>query len=268
MARYLTVGAAQMDPVGRNESRAAVVVRLLEMLIEAKGRGCDLVVFTECALTPFFPRWWEEDPRTCDQWFERELPGPGTHMLFTEAKKLGIGFHLGYAELAEENGRTPARHNSSVLVGADGKLIGKYRKIHLPGLTTQQGENPHRCYEKRYFDVGNLGFRAWKAFGGVIGMCLGNDRRWPETYRVLGLQGAEIILLGYNTTADHPDTQSWIIRHQFSQHALHASRGLSERVFRRRRGQGGDAGRHQADWPLRHYCPVRGSRHQMHDSGR
>ena len=204
MARFLTVGAAQMGPVGRNESRAAVVVRLLELMREAKSRHCDLVVFTECALTPFFPRWWEDDPAASDGWFEREMPGPGTHLLFTEAKKLGIAFHLGYAELAEENGGLH-RFNTSLLVGPDGKLIGKYRKIHLPGLREQDGENPHRCYEKHYFEVGNLGFGAWKTLGGVVGMCLGNDRRWPETYRMLALQGAEIILIGYNTAADHPD---------------------------------------------------------------
>ncbi len=193
-----------MGPVGRNENRAAVVARLLEMMREAKRRGCDLVVFTECALTPFFPRWWEEDLSARDQWFEREMPGPETRALFDEAKTLGIGFHLGYAELAESNGET-RHYNAGILVGPDGGLIGKYRKIHLAGLVTKEGENPHRSYERRYFDTGNLGFRAWRAFGGVIGTCLGNDRRWPETYRVLALQGAEIILVGYNTVADHPD---------------------------------------------------------------
>ena len=193
-----------MGPVGRNESRAAVVVRLLELMREAKSRHCDLVVFTECALTPFFPRWWEVDPAACDSWFERELPGPGTHLLFNEAKKLGIAFHLGFAELAEEHG-TLHHYNTSILVGPDGTLIGKYRKIHLPGLTQREGENPHRCYEKHYFEVGNLGFGAWKALGGVVGMCLGNDHRWPESYRMLALYGAEIILIGYNTAADHPD---------------------------------------------------------------
>ncbi len=204
MARFITVGAAQLGPVSRQDSRDQVVLRLLEMLREAKSRGCDLVVFTECALTPFFPRFWEEDIAGCDPWFERQMPGPETEILFAEAKKLGIGFHLGFAERVEESGQT-LRYNSSILVGPDGQIIGKYRKIHLPGLDTKEGDNPHRCYEKRYFNVGNLGFRAWRAFGGVVGMCLGNDRRWPETYRVLALQGAELIVLGYNTAADHPD---------------------------------------------------------------
>jgi predicted amidohydrolase len=52
--------------------------------------------------------------------------------------------------------------------------------------------------------VGNLGFGVWRAFGGILGMCICNDRRWPETYRVMGLQGVEMVLLGYNTPMHHP----------------------------------------------------------------
>ena len=55
-----------------------------------------------------------------------------------------------------------------------------------------------------YFEVGDLGFGVWRAFGGLIGMCICNDRRWPETYRVMGLQGVEMILLGYNTPVHNP----------------------------------------------------------------
>ncbi|MCZ6472268.1 MAG: N-carbamoyl-D-amino-acid hydrolase, partial [SAR324 cluster bacterium] len=46
---------------------------------------------------------------------------------------------------------------------------------------------------------GDLGFPVWRTMGGVMGMCLCNDRRWPETYRVLGLQGVELVALGFNT---------------------------------------------------------------------
>ena len=57
----ITVGAAQLGPIARAESRGAVVKRLLAHLHEAKARGCNLVVFPELALTTFFPRWWMED---------------------------------------------------------------------------------------------------------------------------------------------------------------------------------------------------------------
>lgn len=204
MARYITVGAAQFGPVHRSESRRDVVKRLLALLREGHARGCDLVVFTEAALTPFFPHWYMGDQEEIDFYFEREMPGPETYPLFDEATRLGVGFYLGYAELANEDGQT-RHYNTSILVGKDGQIIGKYRKIHLPGYAEPDPNHPYQNLEKLYFDVGNLGFRVWDAFGGLIGMCICNDRRWPETYRVMGLQGVEMILLGYNTPAHHPD---------------------------------------------------------------
>jgi predicted amidohydrolase len=171
---------------------------------EARACGCELIVFTECALTAFFPHWWIEDEAELDAWFETTLPSPATQELFDEAVRLKIGFYLGYAELAIEAG-VKHRYNTSVLVGPDGRIIGKYRKIHLPGHADHRPDHPFQNLEKRYFDVGNLGFRTWRAFGGIVGMCICNDRRWPETYRVLALQGAELILLGYNTPDHIPD---------------------------------------------------------------
>jgi len=106
MARVITVGAAQFGPVQRSENRTQVVGRLLELLREGHARGCDLVVFTEVTLTSFFPHWYMEDPAEIDSYFEREMPGPETRSLFDEAAHLGVGFHLGYAELAEEDGQT------------------------------------------------------------------------------------------------------------------------------------------------------------------
>lgn len=201
--RVLTIGAAQQGPVARGESRADVVERLLAMLREGHAAGCDLVVFTEVALVPFFPHWYIDDEHELDRWFEREMPGPETQPLFDEAARLGVGFHLGYAELAAEEGEI-RRYNSSVLVGPDGQIIGHYRKIHLPGYDSFQPGQPFQNLEKLYFRVGNLGFRTWRAFGGVVGMMICNDRRWPESYRMLALQGAELILMGYNTPLHNP----------------------------------------------------------------
>jgi predicted amidohydrolase len=203
MSRIFNIGAAQSGPISRTESRADAVERLLVQMRRAADQGCDLVVFTECALTAFFPHWWIDDAAELDAWFEREMPSAATQPLFDEAKRLQIGFHLGFAELAEENGET-RHYNASILVGSDGNIIGKYRKIHLPGHAEHLPDNPYQNLEKRYFDVGNLGFWTWNVFGGVVGLCICNDRRWPETYRVLSLRGAELILLGYNTPSLHP----------------------------------------------------------------
>ncbi len=198
MARNLKVAAAQMGPINLADDRAHVVKRLIAMLREAHGYGCKLVVYTELALTTFFPRYWMQEQSAIDAFFEVEMPGPETQPLFDEAARLQIGFQLGYAELAEE-ADGPHRYNTSVLVGPDGRVIGKYRKIHLPGHSDHLPEAPFQHLEKRYFEVGNLGFPVWRAFGGIMGMCICNDRRWPETFRVMGLQGAEMVVLGYNT---------------------------------------------------------------------
>lgn len=207
MSRIVTIGAAQSGPIARSESRREVVERLLVQMREASRLGCDLVVFSECALTAFFPHWWIDDEEELDAWFEQEMPGLATQPLFDEAVRLGIGFHLGYAELAFEGDRK-RRFNSSILVGKEGTIIGRHRKIHLPGHEDHRPENPFQNLEKRYFEHGDLGFNTWPAFGGVVGMCICNDRRWPETYRLLALGGAELILLGYNTPdhiPEHPE---------------------------------------------------------------
>jgi N-carbamoyl-D-amino-acid hydrolase len=161
------------------------------------------VVFPELALTTFFPRWWMEDQAEIDAFFEREMPGPETLPLFEEAKRLGLGVCLGYAELVVEGGVT-RRFNTSILVDAAGRIVGKYRKIHLPGHAEHEPWRAFQHLEKRYFQVGDLGWGVWRAFGGLVGMCICNDRRWPETYRVMGLQGVEMILLGYNTPVHNP----------------------------------------------------------------
>mgnify|MGYP002527688962 CR=1 FL=1 len=136
--------------IARSETRGDVVARLIDQLRDAHARGCDLVVFTECALTAFFPHWFMEDDDEIESYFESELPGSATQPLFDEAMRLGIGFHLGFAELTIEDG-VKRRFNSSVLVGSDGNVIGKYRKIHLPGHVDHRPDDPFQNLEKRYF---------------------------------------------------------------------------------------------------------------------
>ena len=197
MSRFLTVGAAQMGPIARSETRASTVKRLMELMKEAKSFNCDIVAFPELALTTFFPRWPIEDENELDSFYETEMPGPATRPLFNLASELGIGFSLGYAELEIRNGII-RRFNSSVLVDKTGNITGKYRKIHLPGHADVL-DRPGQHLEKRFFEVGDFGFPVFHAFGAIMGMCICNDRRWPETYRVMGLQGVEMVLLGYNS---------------------------------------------------------------------
>ncbi|MEM7126576.1 MAG: N-carbamoyl-D-amino-acid hydrolase [Chloroflexota bacterium] len=205
MARMLNIGVAQLGPIARNEPRTQVTQRLIELLVQADERGCELVVYPELALTTFFPRWLMTNQEEVDSFFEREMPNPAVQPLFDEALKRGIGFHLGYAELSVENG-TVHHYNTAILVNGQGKIVGKYRKIHLPGHAEFEPQRELQHLEKRYFEVGDLGFPVWRSFGGIVGMCICNDRRWPETYRMMGLQGVELVVLGYNTPATSPDS--------------------------------------------------------------
>jgi hypothetical protein len=196
----LTVGAAQLGPIGRADTRGEVVDRLLLLLHRAAEAGCELVVYPELALTTFFPRWYfdverGDDREELDSFYETEMPGRETKRLFDEAARLGVGFCLGYAELTPDG----HRYNTYVLVERDGSIMAHYRKMHLPGHEEHEPWRPFQHLERRYFEESPDGFGVWRAFDGVMGMALCNDRRWPETYRVMALQGVELVMIGYNT---------------------------------------------------------------------
>ena len=195
--RVINVAAAQMGPIQRADSREVVVKRMLALMDKAKAGGADLIVYPELALTTFFPRWHMEDQAEVDTWFEREMPNAATMPLFARAAKYQMAMSFGYAEL------TPDGHhfNTCILTDKSAKIVGKYRKVHLPGHSEFDTERAFQHLEKRYFEPGDIGFDVWRAMGGIIGMAICNDRRWPETYRVMGLQGVEMVLLGYNTPA-------------------------------------------------------------------
>ena len=197
--RKVRVAAAQLGPIQKEEPRQAVVARMLNLMEQARAEGCDLIVYPELALTTFFPRWYHEDRSEADIWFERAMPNAATRPLFEQAKTFGMAMSFGYAEL------TPDGHhfNTSVLVDKAGAIVGKYRKVHLPGHAEHDPERSHQHLEKRYFEPGDLGFPVWRMLGGVFGMCICNDRRWPETYRVMGLKGVEMVVLGFNTPSEN-----------------------------------------------------------------
>ncbi len=199
MARIITVAAAQLGPIQRAEPRSTAVGRMVRLMERAHARGVQVVVFPELALTTFFPRHYLADRAEADPWFEATMPSTETAPLFEAARRHGIAFHLGYAE------RTPeGRHfNAAILVNPAGEIMLKYRKVHLPGHAEHDPTRQVQHLEKRYFEVGDLGFPVVRApLGGMpvnAGLMICNDRRWPEAWRVLGLQSVELVMLGYNT---------------------------------------------------------------------
>ena len=210
--RMVNVAAAQMGPIQRAETREIVVERLMALMHQAHDLGADLIVYPELALTTFFPRYYVTDAAEINLWYETEMPGGTTQPLFDLARRYGMAMYLGYAKLTPD-GR---RFNTAVLTDKSARIVGKYRKVHLPGHADFDAKRSFQHLEKYYFEPGDLGFPVWRALGGIFGMCICNDRRWPETYRTMGLQGVEMVLLGYNTP---------------SVNSQRASEGLAERLF-------------------------------------
>ena len=204
MSRIIRVAAAQMGPTQRSDTRGQTLDRLLALLEDAARQGASLVVFPELAFTTFFPRWLL-DGEELEQYFERGMPNPAVQRLFDRARVLNVGFSIGYAEITPD-GR---RFNCAILVGPDGAIMGRYRKVHLPGSVEPRPGARFQQLEKRYFEYGDIGFPAFRAggdwHGAIMGMMICNDRRWPEAWRVLGLQGVEIVCVGYNSAAYDPN---------------------------------------------------------------
>ena len=228
MPRIITVAAAQLGPLQLCDTRAIAVERMVRLLERARIRGVELVVFPELALTTFFPRHYRETVADADAWFEATMPSAATAPLFAAARKYGISFHLGYAEIAHEADDTgivrKRRFNTAILVNATGDIVLKYRKVHLPGHAAFDPKRTVQHLEKRYFEVGNLGFPVIRAAIGHLsginmGMMICNDRRWPEAWRVLGLQGVELVMLGYNTPSTNQSAAGFEAPHLRVQHS-------------------------------------------------
>jgi predicted amidohydrolase len=219
--RKLIVAAAQIGSINRNTPKSETVPRLIKLLHEASEKNVKLVVYPEVALTTFFPRHLLSDDEL-ESFFEHGediTQSPDVKPLFEESKKFDIDIVLGYAERTSDG----TGYNTSVYYSAsEDKVLSKYRKVHLPG-TKEPFEDPEAVnqLEKRYFTPGNLGFKAFRAPGlvpdavkksaakdgestmgkgdPILGMMICNDRRWPEAWRTYSLQGAEILMFGYNT---------------------------------------------------------------------
>jgi len=204
MTRSIRLAGAQMGPNSLQDSRAQIVARMIALLERAAREGAQLVVFPELAFTTFFPRWAYADEAELSSYLEAAMPNPNVQALFDRALALKVGFYVGYGELTPEG----KRYNSAVIVGSHGQILLKYRKVHLPGTQEVKLGLKYQQLEKRYFSYGDLGFpvvRASSEWAGVaLGMLICNDRRWPEGWRVLGLQNVELVCIGYNSAAYDP----------------------------------------------------------------
>lgn len=208
--RTLRVAAIQVGAIHRTTTLPEVLGRLSALLEKAASLGVKLAVFPETTLSTFFPRYYITDDAELASFFLKE-PVDGISQATTElkaffarAKELGVDVEIGYGEETVEGERY---NTASYVSAAKGATIGKYRKVHLPGTVEPFSKDPlvTNQLEKRYFRPGNFGFKAFRAPGlfkegvktPIVGMLICNDRRWAEAWRVYGLQGIEIMCIGF-----------------------------------------------------------------------
>lgn len=154
-----------------NLSRACDFVR------EAARQGAEVICLPELFRTQYFCQ--TED----HEYFQlaESIPGPSTKALGVVAREFGVVI---VASLFERRA-AGLYHNTAAIIGPDGGLMGRYRKMHIP-------DDP-LFYEKFYFTPGDLGFLAWKTEPATIGVCVCWDQWYPEAARLTALRGAQIL---------------------------------------------------------------------------
>ena len=152
---------------------------------DAAAQGAQIICFQELFYGPYFGV--TEDPKYYD--FAEPADGPTVQRFAKLAKELGIVMVL---PIYEED-QPGVYYNTAVVVEKDGTILGKYRKHHIPHLD--------KFYEKFYFRPGNMGYPVFNTSAGKIGVYICYDRHFPEGWRELGLNGAEIV---FNPNATKP----------------------------------------------------------------
>jgi N-carbamoylputrescine amidase len=172
--RKYNVGLVQMSMGPDPEANVASAIRHIR---EAARRGAQIVCLPELFRAQYFCQ--REDLRLFD--LAEPIPGPSTEKLAEVAREARVTI---IASLFER--RAPGLyHNTAVTIGADGRLISVYRKMHIP-------DDP-LYYEKYYFTPGDLGFQAVDTAAGRVGTLVCWDQWYPEGARLTALQGAEVL---------------------------------------------------------------------------
>lgn len=173
--RPVTVAATQFAcswDLPANTDRAEALVR------QAAGQGAQVVLIQELFEAPYF--CITERP----EYFRLARPMDGHPLIarFSDlARELGVVIPLSFFEQAG-----PAHFNTVAMIDADGRVLGRYRKTHIP-----QGPGYE---EKYYFSPGDTGYRVWSTAHGRIGVGICWDQWFPEAARAMALMGAEMLL--------------------------------------------------------------------------
>ena len=151
--------------------------KTLSLVDQAAKKGAQIICTQEMVTSQYFCQ--SEEHRFFD--LAEPIPGPSTLAFQKAAKKHGVVI---IASLFEKRA-SGLYHNTAAIIDADGKLLGIYRKMHIP-------DDP-LFYEKFYFTPGDTGFKAWDTKFGRIGVLICWDQWYPEAARLTAMQGAEIL---------------------------------------------------------------------------
>ncbi len=175
MAEVTRIGLIQLTA---EDTPAANVRKTIPRIEEAAAHGAKIIGLQEMFTTKYF--CIEQNPKHF-QLAEPIESGPSVNALANVAKKLGVVI---VAPLFEARG-SEVYHNTAAVIDADGSVLGKYRKMHIP-------QDPG-FEEKFYFTPGDLGFRTWSTAHGKIGVLICWDQWYPEAARLTALSGANIL---------------------------------------------------------------------------
>jgi len=173
-SRPVKVGLVQMSCTA---DPAANLTKVLDRIRAAAAKGAQIVSTQELFRSEYFCQTEDHDTFKLAE----PIPGPSSDALCALAKELGIVIVGSLFEKRAEG----LYHNTAIIIDADGTLLGKYRKMHIP-------DDP-LYYEKFYFTPGDLGFRAWDTKVGRIGVLVCWDQWYPEGARLTAMQGAQIL---------------------------------------------------------------------------
>src|SRR5436190_15598061 len=190
-----TIGLVQM---AMSTDPAVNLERAIGKVAEAAAAGASLVCLPELFRSQYFAQ--REDAALFD--LAEPVPGPSTEALGRAAQRAGV---VVIAPLFER--RAPGLyHNSAAVIDADGRMIGVYRKMHIP-------DDP-AYYEKFYFTPGDLGYKVFNTKYGCLGVLICWDQWYPEAARITALMGAEILFyptaIGWATSQDeHTNSEQY-----------------------------------------------------------
>ena len=186
----------------------AAIEKHIKLLQQAKQAGAQIVSFQEIFYGPYFcveqtPKWYEA---------AEEIPNGPTTKLFQELAKL---YEMVIVLPIYEREGIATYYNTAVVIDADGTILGKYRKHHIPHVGA--GGEGYGFWEKYYFKPGNLGYPVFNTAYAKIGVYICYDRHFPEGARLLGLNGAEIV---FNPSATVAGTSEYLWKLEQPAHAV------------------------------------------------